>query len=230
MLLRTFVFLFCLLVTCLLTSPVCAQGVQPYPDAITNRLVYPETPLQPPSVSAAFRDPDLGSLMVRVTDENSDPKGKEDYFYNPPQDDNEWSVDDGKFYVAVGYNNASLAFAFDPATMAISSLPGAGIGGGLLIPLRPGPTFSFVDPDLMFGTALREPLVISTYRFSTGVATPLFDTTTCGTQPPLIAGPDVYSSDSTVSDDDSRVDISAGGSGAGTRSFVIIYDQTLAGC
>jgi hypothetical protein len=227
--LRALVFLLSVLVAYLSTSLVSAQGVQPYPDAITNRLIYSETPLQPPPVSAAFRDPDLGSLMVRVTDENSDPKGKEDYFYNPPQDDNEWSVDDGKFYVAVGYDNASLAFAFDPATMAISSLPGAGIGGGLLIPLRPGPTFSFVDPDLMFGTALREPLVISTYRFSTGVATPLFDTSACGTQPPLIAGPDVYSSDSTVSDDDSRIDISAGGRGAGTRPFVIVYDQTL-GC
>jgi hypothetical protein len=137
--LRALVFLLCVLVTYLSTSLVSAQGVQPYPDAITNRTVYPETPLRPPHVSAAFRDPDLGSLMVRVTDENSDPKGKEDYFYNPPQDDNEWSVDGGKFYVAVGYNNANLAFAFDPATMAISSLPGAGVGGGLLIPLRPGP-------------------------------------------------------------------------------------------
>jgi hypothetical protein len=95
--------------------------------------------------------------------------------------------------------------------------------------LREGPTFSFIDPDLMYGTAMKAPLTIATYRFSTGKVTPLFDTTTCGTQPPLVAGPKQSSSDSRVSNDDNRIVISAGGNSAGKRPFAIVYDQQL-GC
>jgi hypothetical protein len=51
-----------------------AQGVQPYPDAITNRLFYAKTPMTPPAAHTPFSDPDLGGLMVRITNENSNPK------------------------------------------------------------------------------------------------------------------------------------------------------------
>jgi len=103
-----------------------AQGVPPYPNAITNRLFYPKTPMAPPVVNTVFADPDLGASMVRVTDQSTDPKGGDDFFHNPSEDINQFSVDNTKFYVETGYTNTVLAFAFDPATMAISSLPGAG--------------------------------------------------------------------------------------------------------
>jgi hypothetical protein len=204
------------------------QGIQPYPNAITNRLFYAKTPMAPPAVNAVFEDPDFGSTMVRVTDGNTDPRQPNAYFRNPPGDVNEWSMDNSKFYVG-GYEGLSLAFAFDASTMTVSALPGAGAGGALSVPLRQSPTFSFVDPDLMYGTAPKTPLTISTYRFSTGKTTPLFDTTTCGTQPPLVAGPKQLSSDSTISIDDNRIVISAGGTSFGKRPFVIVYDQKL-GC
>jgi hypothetical protein len=108
-------------------------------------------------------------------------------------------------------------------------LAGAGSGGALEIPLRQGPTFSFVDPDLMYGTEITNPLTIASYRFSTGQTTPVLDTTTCGTQPALVAGPTQFSSDNTLSNDDSRIVISAGGDAFGSRPFVIVYDQQL-GC
>jgi hypothetical protein len=208
-------FVFSVLVVPIVSVSLFAQGVQPYPNAITNRQFYPKTPMTPPAANVVFRDPDLGGTMVRITDENTNPKQPGDFFLNPDGDVNEWSADDSKFYVIAGGDSANLAFAFDPSTMTVSALPGAGSGGALSIPLREGPTFSFVDPDLMYGTALTAPLTMTTYRFSTGQTTPLFDTTNCGTQPPLVAGPKESSSDSTLSNDDSRMEISAGGDSGG---------------
>ena len=224
----------CRLVFSMLVVPIVsiclfAQGVQPYPNAITDRQFYAKTPMAPPPANTVFQDPDLGASMVRVTDGNTNPKEPNDFFLNPDSDVNEWSMDDSKFYVVAGGNGANLAFAFNPATMTVSALPGAGAGGGLVIPLREGPTFSVLDPDLMYGTAQEAPLTISTYRFSTGKTVPLVDTTTCGTQPPLVKGPKQSSSDTTVSSDDNRIVISAGANSAGHRPFVIVYDQKL-GC
>ncbi len=207
---------------------LCAQGISPYPNAITDRVLHAKTPMAPPPVGAVFQDPDFGSLMVRATDENTNPKIPGSFFRNPASDANEWSMDGRKFYVS-GSHTALFAFAFDPATMTISSLPGAQAGGGVRVPLRLGPTFSFVDPDLMYGTELHAPLTISGFRFSTGKTTPLIDVTTCGTQPALVAGPKVSSGDITVSDDDNRIVISAGANQFANRPFVIVYDKKL-GC
>jgi hypothetical protein len=132
---------------------LCAQGVQPYPNAITDRQFYAKTPMAPPPANTVFQDPDFGASMVRVTDENTNPKVPGDFFLNPDGDVNEWSADNSKFYVVGGGNGANLAFAFNPATVTVSALPGAGAGGALVIPLREGPTFSVLDPDLMYGTA-----------------------------------------------------------------------------
>lgn len=219
---------FSLLVVPIVSVCLFAQGVQPYPNAITNRSFYAKTPMVPPPVNVVFQDPDLGSSMVRITDGNTNPKQPDGFFRNPSGDRNEWSMDNSKFYV-VGSSGANLAFAFDPSTMTVSALPGAGAGGALSVPLRSGPTFSFLDPDLTYGTALKAPLTITTYRFSTGKTAPLFDTTNCGTQPPLVAGPKQSSSDTTISDDDNRIVISAGGNAFGNRPFVIVFDKRL-GC
>jgi hypothetical protein len=60
-----------------------AQGIPPYPNAITNRLFYHKTPMAPPAVNTVFADPDLGASMVRVTDQSTDPNGGDDFFHNP---------------------------------------------------------------------------------------------------------------------------------------------------
>jgi hypothetical protein len=225
---RLFVSSLTLLLLSLPANGAWAQGVEPYPDAITNRMFYPKTPMAPPPANTPFVDPDLGGLMVRVTNGNSNPKVPGSYFRNPPPDLNVWSMDNSKFYVA-GENSTNLAFAFNPETMTVGALPGAGAGGGFVVPLRPGPSFSFLDPDLMYGTQQKHPLTIATYRFSTGKVTPIFDTTTCNTQPPLVAGKGVSSSDNVLSSDDNRIVISAGGNAFGSRPFAIVYDQKL-GC
>ena len=205
-----------------------AQGVQPYPNAYTDRLVHAKTPMAPPAVNTAFQDPDFGALMVRVTDGNTNPKQLNGYFRNPETETNAWSADGRKFFF-VGQGKNTLAFGFDPSTMLISPLPGAGSGGGFAIPLYMGPIFSFVDPDLMYGVLKAAPLTIANFRFSNGAITPLIDTTTCGMQPPLVAGPHVNSSDISISADDNRIEINAGGTEFGNRTFVIVYDKKL-GC
>jgi hypothetical protein len=139
----------CLFMVLLTISSASAQGVPPYPNAITDRLFYPKTPMAPPAVNTPFADPDLGAAMVRVTDQNLNPRIPGSFFRNPPADVNEWSVDNSKFYVA-GSHTTDFAFAFHPDTMTVSALPGAGAGGGLVLPLRPGPTFRS-GPDVWDG-------------------------------------------------------------------------------
>jgi hypothetical protein len=225
----TFIVLSTLLATFPLTSNLAAQSVQPYSNAVTDNLIHPETPMAVPARGVLFNDPDFGSTLVRVTDENTN-------FVQPGTalttegsgQLNMWSSDSKKFYVLGGAR--AFGFAFDPATMAVSPLPGATSGQGLLLPFGPGGTFSFNDPDLMYGTTNKKPLTISSYRFSTGAISDIIDTTSCGEQPALVAGPGV------VSDDDvspnlsgNRWSISEGGHAAGEHMFVVVYDKRL-GC
>jgi hypothetical protein len=205
-----------------------AQGVQPYPNAITNRLIYPETPMPVPLRNIVFTDPDFGSKMVRATDPTTNFKLPGTYLRTEASGEaNEWAKDTSKFYV-VGGGGQALAYGFDPGTMIISSLPNATPGEALLLPLRTGATFSFVDSDLLFGTAEPDTLIIQGYRFSTGTTTPIIDTHNCGLQPPLES--------SAVSDDDVRnsandtlFSISEGGTESGNHMFVVVYDTKL-GC
>jgi hypothetical protein len=209
------------LVTILLlcATTMFAQGIEPYPNAVTNRNIYQETPMVPPLVNVPFNDPDFGSPMVRVTDETTNFVHPGSYLRNAASGDaNEWSVDGSKFYV-VGDGDVELAFGYDPSTMAISSLSGAAAGEGLQVPLRAGSAFSFVDPDLIYGTTNQTPLTITGYNFSTATSTPVIDTTTCGTQPPLVQGEGghavVSDDDITLSSDDNRIVISEGGHASG---------------
>jgi hypothetical protein len=214
----------------LVTVSVAAQSPEPYPNAITNRLTIPETPMAPPARNVVFSDPDFGSSMVRATDSSTNFKLPGTYMRTAGSGEvNEWSSDSGKFYV-IGKGGQDLAFGFDPATMAISSLPRANAGQGLLLPLRAGGSFSFVDPDLMYGTADPYSLVIMNYRFSTGALTPVIDTRTCGLQPTPGTTRSVSSDDDvTLSLDDSRISISEGGAESGSDMFVVVYDKQL-GC
>jgi hypothetical protein len=186
--------------------------------------------MAPPLVNAPFRDPDFGSPMVRATDETTNFKIPGSYLRNEASGQgNIWSSDTSKFYV-IGQGGYEFAFHFNPSTMKISSLPGASPGKGLVLPLRTGSSFSFTDPDLIYGTRPNAPLTITSYRFSTAVSTPVIDTSTCGTQPSLVPGPNVVGDDDvSLSKDDNRLAISEGGPQQGQHIFVTVYDKKL-GC
>lgn len=228
---RTLLTILCMLfATFILAATLSAQSPQPYPNAVTDRLIHQETPMAPPAKNNVFIDPDFGSSMVRVTDATTNFKLPGTYLRTEASGEaNEWGSDAKKFYV-VGNGGYVLAFGFDPVTMNISSLPNASSGKGLLLPLRSGPSFSFVDPDLIYGTTSPDPLTITSYRFSTGLSTPVINTRNCGVQPPLGSGPSVVSDDDvSLSRDDNRVSISEGGPQSGKHMFVVVYDKTL-GC
>jgi hypothetical protein len=217
-----------LVTTVVLIARVFGQGIQPYPNAVTNRLIIPKTPMLPPPTNVVFADPDFGELMVRATDATTNFKRPGTFLQSEASGEaNEWNMDSTKFYV-LGKGGWVFVFAFDPSTMAISSLPSADPGKGLQVPLRPGPTFSFSDPDLIYGTKSTAPLTITSYRFSTGISTPVIDTRTCGVEPPL--GPSVVSDDDvSLSAGDSRISISEGGAQSGSHMFIVVYDKSL-GC
>lgn len=206
------------------------QSPPPYPNAVTDRLIHPKTGMAPPPANLPFPDPDFGSLMVRVTDASTDSRFPGRFFRTEASGQaNLWSVDSTKFYV-IEQGGGALAFSFNPSTMAIGSLPAATPGQGLILPLRAGATFSFVDPDLIYGTTSKTPLTIDRYRFSTGVKTPVIDTTTCGTEPALVASKTTVSDDDvSLSGDDTRISISEGGPIFGADMFVIVDDKNL-GC
>jgi hypothetical protein len=225
---RRLVFLPVVIVPLMFAAAMFAQSRQPYPKATTDKRIRKETPMAPRPVNVVFHDPDFGSRMVRATDETTDFKHPGSYLRNAATAEaNEWSLDARKFYV-IGRGGLELAFGFDPSTMAISSLPRAVPEQGLQLPLRPGSSFSFVDPDLIYGTTALAPLTISSYRFSTATIASLIDTTTCGAQPTLIQGKDhsvVSDDDVTLSANDNRIAISEGGPKSGEHMFVIVYDK-----
>ena len=216
--------------TVILATVATAQGRQPYPNAVTDQLVRPETPMPVPDRNVVFTDPDFGSMMVRATDASTNFKGPGTFLRTEGSGHaSEWSADTKKFYVE-GRGGQDLVFAFDPLKMAVSSLPQASSSQSFLLPLRPGPSFSLVDPDLIYGTAEPDTLTIVSYRFSSGVSAPVLDTRTCGVQPALGSGPGVVSDDDvSLSEGDNRISISEGGPQFGKHMFVIVYDKTL-GC
>lgn len=219
----------CFLTLVFALAQSAAQSLSTYPNAIKDRQVRPESPMLPPPRNQVFIDPDFGSSMIRVTDETTNSEFPGDYLQTQGGLANEWSIDTTKFYVQ-GKGGREFAFSFDPATMSVGSLSNAKAGEGLLLPLRIGSSFSFVDSDLIYGTTSVDPLTITSYRFSTDTSIPIVDTRTCGVQPPLGSGPSVVSDDDvSPSLDDTRLSISEGGSEAGKHMYVVVYDRNL-GC
>jgi len=211
-----------------LSISALAQGRLPYPNAITDRLLHDKTPMAPTPARTVFTDPDFGSSMVRVTDQTTNPRVALSYFYNPSSGALAFNTDTTKFFL-VGEHGIPLAFGFDPTSMAIHSLPGAGTGGALQLPFFGGETtFSSTDPDLIFGVGDRTPLTVFSYRFSTAASTPIFNApSACATNPPI--SPTGTSNDLYTSVDDNRIVLAAGGTQFGNRTVVVVYDRKL-GC
>jgi len=211
----------------LLSGIAAAQARQPYPNAVTDREIHHETYMSVPERNQVTVDPDFGSLMVRASDEktNAFPDG---YLRNSGSgESNAWNANSTMFY-ATGQGGRAYVFGFRPATMRIVSPTNPSSDASLALPLRPGPTFSATDPDLIYGTTSLRPLVINSYRISTGVLNTLVDGATCGTRPAI--DPSSLSDDSvSVSADDRRIANSMGGRKSGNHPFVIVYDKVL-GC
>ena len=218
-----------LLLTSIFIEALWAESPPPYSNATSDRRIHAKTPMLPRPRGVIFRDPDFHSRMLRITDGSTNFKRPGTFLRTAGNGEtNMWSRDSHKFYV-LGSGGWLYAFGFDPINMKVTTLPGAQPGQGLLLPLRAA-TFSVVDPDVVYGTTGKDPLTITSYRFSTAVSSPVIDTTTCGTSPPLMKAPRVVSDDDLLAaTNDTRFSISEGGPNAGAHMFVMVYDKTL-GC
>lgn len=204
------------------------QAISPYAHARTDRRIQPKSPLPLPPVNVVVADPDFDEPIVRVTDENTDPTRPGAFFQTSSiGQQNTWSADSRKFIVR-REGSAILPFSFDPSTMAVQRLQDPNAHDPLTLPFTEGPTFSYRDPDLIYGTADGDFLTVKSYRFSTGKISTVLDTRTCGVQPPLNPRA-TNGADLTVSADDGRLALSEGGSEVDKHMFVIVEDRAR-GC
>jgi hypothetical protein len=98
-----------------------------------------------------------------------------------------------------------------------------GPSGGLLLPLNPGATFSYVDPDVIYG--FKGSSVFQRYNFSTGTVTPVHDPASCVPSLPSSTS----TPDPSVSGDDQRLLGYLGGARQDERNYLYVYDKA-SGC
>ena len=193
--------------------------------ATSDLAVRPEPPL--PSLGAAgfqFQDPSFGSWIVRATDPDTRPD-KPGIAYGTPSssESNTWNSDSTLLYV-LDLDGSVLPYSFDPVNMAMARLGNTGsASAGLIVPLRPSPSFSFVDPDLLYGFPLTGANVFGAYRFSTDSVTSVHDATTC------VAGLSETPESLSISGDDARLTGVFGGSEEAAPNYIYVYDRNL-GC
>jgi hypothetical protein len=193
--------------------------------APSDLAVRPEPPL--PALGAAgfqFQDPSFGSWIVRATDPDTRPD-KPGIAYGTPSSSeaNTWNSDSTLFYV-LDLDASVLPYSFNPVNMAVARLGDTGsVSGALIVPLRPSPSFSFVDRDLLYGFPQNAASVFSAYRFSSHDVTSLHDATRC------VAGLSGAPGDVSISGDDVRLMSALGGSEEAAPNFVYMYDRNR-GC
>src|SRR2546423_3718460 len=151
-----------------------------YP-ANTTRIAVPKPSL--PVLGPAgfhFVDPGLGSRMLRVTDGNTRPgfPGRS-FVTGSAAHQLAWNAASDKFWVR-GVDGTYIPYTFDATTMTaarINATPGLG-EGGLTIVSQVEPQFSFVSPNLLFGTRQSSDTdhpVIRRFDFNTGLYTDILD-------------------------------------------------------
>jgi hypothetical protein len=186
--------------------------------AISDRDVYPKAPL--PAVGAAgyrFTDPTFGSRMIRVTDANTRPDRRARVWGTPSSaETSAWNTDSTRFFV-VGGGGEQVPYDFDPATLTASRIGNTrNESGGLVLLLAGEPSFSFVDPDLIYGGHGTQ---LVTYRFTTATQTALHDVGTC------LPGVTVHALNMAVTADDERLLTYIGGSSQDLDSYVYVFDR-----
>jgi hypothetical protein len=186
------------------------------------------TRLEPPlpaigSAGFRFTDPTFGSRMLRVTDPNVRPDRANFSYGTPPgAESNPFNLNSTKFYVVDQGGNV-IPYNFDPVNMTISRMGNtSNASGGLILPLRASPSFSYTDQDLIFGFA-QGTNIFSEYRFSTGVTTQLHDPLTCL---PSITR---FAHDISITADGQRLAGYLDGTSLNNQLIAYVFDRTL-GC
>jgi hypothetical protein len=199
--------------------------------AETSRTLRPSPTIAPPKANQVFPDPDFGSRIVRVTDENgiSGKLSGLSFGSNSSAEINEWGKFDPSlgphggyyFYVMTGGGGAVL-FSMDAATMQVTphcdSLPSCR--------LKSGGSFSYLDPHVVYGHFESNDLVES-YNVVSGKGSTIYDFKKCPNLPADLSG---YPGAISNSGDDTKFSAYAGGKGQGGGSQVTYYDRKTDHC
>jgi hypothetical protein len=177
-----------------------------------------------PSIGGAgfqFTDPTFGSKLIRVTDPNTRPDRVGRFFMSPSSaESTAWNTNSTKFYV-MGSSGEQIPYNLNPATLAVSRIAPLGNGsGGLVLNFGGEPTFSFVDPDLIYAGSGSQ---FVSYRFSTATQTALHDVRSC------LPGIAFHALNVSLSKDDQQLLTYVGGGSQDTDTTVYVYDKTR-GC
>jgi hypothetical protein len=155
-------------------------GAPPAYDAVTDRGPRAKPPLiRLGGAGFSFNDPVFGTRVWRITDRSTRP-GLLDRSFRTPSGthQNAWGLDGRHFYVTTN-DGTIIPFAFDPASGIASRIDPSRDGeGGLTLRFYLEPQFSFVDPDIVYGTFNGSGTnlhTIDAFDFSTGRYTTLFD-------------------------------------------------------
>jgi hypothetical protein len=202
--------------------PAVAQSPPLTYNAINDRVLR-----VPPTLSSLggagfrFTDPTFGSQMLRVTDANTRPDRAGRFYMSPSSaESTAWNTNSTKFYVLDSGGN-QIPYDFNPATMTASRMAPLGNGsGGLVLNLGGEPTFSFVDPDLLYGGSGSQ---FVAYRFSTATQTGLHDVRSC------LPGITFHALEVSVSKDDQQMLAYIGGAAQNADTTVYVWDRTK-GC
>jgi hypothetical protein len=146
-------------------QPYCAHTdwrSEPYPD-------------RPPAIGPAgsiINDPTLGSRILRVTDNRSDPtQAGRPLFTASSAEQNTWNKNSTMFYVTTS-GGSFLLYHFDPANMKAepAGAPNQDLGAE--------PEFSFRQPTILYGTNRRE-RILEQYDVSSKRGTQINDPSKC---------------------------------------------------
>ncbi|MGH9352716.1 MAG: hypothetical protein ACRD2G_11235, partial [Terriglobia bacterium] len=193
--------------------------------------------MPPPRVDTPFRDPDFGSRMVRVTDANTLAQyGRYNvdlsFLTDSSQEANTWGKFDPKLGVHGGYrfvidanNGGTIPFTLDATTLRVklfTGSPGSYLNKSGLLDLHE-PSFSYTDPDILYGTQGAELLA---YSFSKDKEKPLYNFASCPGLPSFVSKPWMYAGEPNVSTDDKMFSYYFGGEAQGATTLVTVYNRS----
>jgi hypothetical protein len=182
-------------------------------------------------VNQVFRDPEFGSRLVRVTDENGIDGQLRNLSFNSNSsaEINEWGKFDpslgthgGYYFYIMTSGGGSVPYSMDAATMQVTPHCGA----LKMCRLPASATFSYADPRILYGH-FDSNGTIDAYNIATGKQTAIYDLNKCPNLPGDLSG---YPGAISNSGDDSKFAGYSGGKMQGFGSLVTFYDRSSGHC
>ena len=183
-------------------------------------------------MNQVFTDPDFGSRMVRVTDAGGidGQLSGMSFTTNSSAEINEWGKFDpalgphgGYYFYVMTSGGGAVFFSMDALTMQVTPR----CGSQPSCRFRSDGTFSYVDPNLVYGHFEGPGNKIDVFDLTRGKQSTVYDFSKCPNIPREFAG---YQGSLTNSGDDSKFSSYFGGRAQGFTTLVTYYDRTADRC